>query len=111
MGIYFIYLSVFNYLADTYGRHASSAIAAQSFCEPSSLSQTRFTNHPPPAGRNMFAGILPIVNNIMFRKLTYQGAGSFLAGVGFLLTLVPWVLVFYGPRIRGRSKFAASNAN
>src|SRR5690625_3882770 len=32
MGIYSIYLAVFNYLADTYHRYASSAIAAQSFC-------------------------------------------------------------------------------
>ena len=33
MGIFSIYLAVFNYLADTYHRYASSALAAQSFCE------------------------------------------------------------------------------
>ena len=33
MGIFSIYLAVFNYLADTYHRYASSAIAAQSCCE------------------------------------------------------------------------------
>jgi hypothetical protein len=27
--------------------------------------------------------------------------------MGALLTVVPWVLVFYGPRIRARSKFAS----
>ena len=32
IGIFTIYLSVFNYLADTYHRYASSALAAQSFC-------------------------------------------------------------------------------
>jgi hypothetical protein len=32
MGIYSIYLATFNYLADTYHRYASSALAAQSFC-------------------------------------------------------------------------------
>lgn len=32
MGIFSIYLAVFNYLADTYHRYASSAIAAQSCC-------------------------------------------------------------------------------
>jgi hypothetical protein len=32
IGIFAIYLSVFNYLADTYHRYASSALAAQSFC-------------------------------------------------------------------------------
>ena len=38
MGIFSIYLAVFNYLADTYHRYASSALAAQSFCKTSSLS-------------------------------------------------------------------------
>ena len=33
MGIFSVYLAVFNYLADTYHRYASSAIAAQSCCE------------------------------------------------------------------------------
>lgn len=32
MGIFSIYLAVFNYLADSYHRYASSALAAQSFC-------------------------------------------------------------------------------
>lgn len=32
IGIFTIYLSTFNYLADTYHRYASSALAAQSFC-------------------------------------------------------------------------------
>lgn len=33
MGIFSVYLAVFNYLADTYHRYASSAIAAQSCCK------------------------------------------------------------------------------
>ena len=37
MGIFSIYLAVFNYLADTYHRYASSALAAQSFCKYQSL--------------------------------------------------------------------------
>lgn len=32
MGVFSVYLAVFNYLADTYHRYASSALAAQSFC-------------------------------------------------------------------------------
>jgi len=32
VGIFSIYLATFNYLADTYHRYASSALAAQSFC-------------------------------------------------------------------------------
>lgn len=34
IGIYSIYLAVYNYLADTYGQYTSSALAAQSFCKP-----------------------------------------------------------------------------
>jgi multidrug resistance protein len=88
MGIFSIYLAVFNYLADTYHRYASSALAAQSFC------------------RNILAGAFPLFTPQMFKVMTFQGAGSFLGGMGALLTIVPWVLVFYGPRIRARSKFA-----
>ncbi|TKA77549.1 hypothetical protein B0A49_02776 [Cryomyces minteri] len=89
MGIFSIYLAVFNYLADSYHRYASSALAAQSFC------------------RNMLGGVFPLITNQMFRTMTFGGASSFLGGVGALLTLVPWILVFYGPRIRARSKFAS----
>ncbi|KAL9580453.1 MAG: hypothetical protein Q9212_004486 [Teloschistes hypoglaucus] len=93
MGIFSIYLAVFNYLADTYHRYASSALAAQSFC------------------RNMLGGIFPLVADHMFNAMTYQGASSLLGGVGAVLTIVPWVLVFYGPRIRARSKFAGEIMN
>jgi hypothetical protein len=89
MGIYSIYLATFNYLADTYHRYASSALAAQSFC------------------RNILGGVFPLVTAAMFNNLTFQGASSLLGGIGALLTIVPWVLVFYGPKIRARSKFAA----
>ena len=89
MGVFSIYLAVFNYLADTYHRYASSALAAQSFC------------------RNMLGGVFPLVTTAMFNRMTFAGASSFLGGVGALLTLVPWVLVFYGPKIRARSKFAS----
>ncbi|KAK4547054.1 hypothetical protein LTR36_001275 [Oleoguttula mirabilis] len=89
MGIFSIYLAVFNYLADTYHRYASSALAAQGFC------------------RNVLAGTFPLFTRQMFTTMTYQGAGSFLGGFSALLTVVPWILVFYGPKIRARSKFAS----
>lgn len=88
MGIFSIYLAVFNYLADTYGRFASSAQAAQSMC------------------RNLLAGIFPLFTHIMLRNLTYKGAGSMLGGIGLVLTAIPWLLSFYGKRIRGKSPFA-----
>lgn len=88
MGIFSIYLAVFNYLADTYGRFASSAQAAHSMC------------------RNLLAGIFPLFTHIMLRNLTYKGTGSMLGGIGLLLTGIPWLLAFYGERIRSKSPFA-----
>jgi len=93
MGIFSIYLAVFNYLADTYHRYASSALAAQSFC------------------RNMLGGVFPLVTVQMFKRMTFQGASSLLGGIGALLTLVPFVLIIWGPKIRARSKFASEIMN
>lgn len=89
IGIFSIYLAVFNYLADVYHRYASSALACQSFC------------------RNILAGVFPLFSQIMFRKLGFPGASSLLGGVAALLTIVPWVLVFKGEKIRARSKVAS----
>lgn len=85
-GIFSVYLSVFNYLADSYHQYASSALAAQSFC------------------RNMLGGVFPLVSRQLFSNLTYGPAGSLLGGIGAALTLVPWVLVFCGSTIRASSK-------
>ncbi|CAA9965728.1 mfs multidrug [Pyrenophora teres f. maculata] len=89
VGIFSIYLATFNYLADTYHRYASSALAAQSFC------------------RNMLGGVFPLITTQMYTRLGFAPASSLLGGIGALLTVVPWILVLYGPRIRARSKFAS----
>ena len=47
----------------------------------------------------------------MYEKLGFGGAGSLMGGIAVLLTFVPWVLVFYGPKIRARSKFASQIMN
>lgn len=88
MGIFSIYLATFNYLADTYHRYASSALAAQSF------------------SRNMLGGAAPLFTARLYSALGFGPASSLLAGCGLLLSLVPWVLALYGPRIRARSRFA-----
>ncbi|KAL7769723.1 hypothetical protein ACKLNR_001107 [Fusarium oxysporum f. sp. zingiberi] len=89
-GIYSVYLATFNYLADTYHMYASSALAAQSFC------------------RNVLGGIFPVLTGIMFDNLGLRNAGCVLGGIASVLTLIPWVLVLFGSRIRARSKFAIS---
>ncbi|KAH7140097.1 major facilitator superfamily domain-containing protein [Dactylonectria estremocensis] len=87
-GIYSVYLATFNYLADTYHLYASSALAAQSFC------------------RNVLGGSFPIITGLMFDNLGLRNAGCVLGGIASGLSLIPWVLVFFGERIRSRSKFA-----
>ncbi|KAK3305644.1 major facilitator superfamily domain-containing protein [Chaetomium strumarium] len=89
MGILLIYLAVFNYFADTYHKYASSALAAQSFC------------------RNILGGAFPLVTGPLFRNLGDARAGAVLGGIATALTVVPWVLVFFGQRIRARSPFAS----
>ncbi|KAI1821805.1 MFS general substrate transporter [Xylaria intraflava] len=93
LGIFSVYLAVFNYLADTYQSYASSAIAAQSFT------------------RNVFAAFLPLAAEPMLdSSLGILGSGALLGGIGLLLSAVPWVLVFWGPRIRKRSRFATASS-
>lgn len=87
-GIYSVYLATFNYLADTYHLYASSALAAQSFC------------------RNVLGGSFPIITGLMFDNLGLRNAGCLLGGIASGLSLIPWVLVFFGEKIRSRSKFA-----
>lgn len=91
-GIFAVYLSVFNYLADSYHQYASSALAAQSFC------------------RNMLGGIFPLVSRQLFINLTIGPARSLLGAIGAALTLVPWVLIFYGCTIRAHSKLTKETA-
>ncbi|KAI1098553.1 MFS general substrate transporter [Jackrogersella minutella] len=88
MGIFYVYLATFNYLADIYQTYASSALAAQSFC------------------RNVLGGAFPLVTGPLIRNLGEDAMGGLLGGIATLLTVVPWVLVLFGDKIRGRSSFA-----
>lgn len=87
-GIYAVYLATFNYLADCYHKYASSALAAQSCC------------------RNILGGLFPLATSIMYADLGTARAGGMLGGIAMGLTVIPWVLVFFGECIRGRSQFA-----
>ncbi|KDN35745.1 MFS general substrate transporter [Tilletiaria anomala UBC 951] len=78
-GIYHIYLGVLNYLSDSYLIYASSALAAQSLLH------------------NLLGSICPL-------RLTYPWASSLAGFIGFLFSLIPFVLILNGPRIRARSR-------
>ncbi|KAI1474180.1 MFS general substrate transporter [Daldinia eschscholtzii] len=88
MGIFYVYLATFNYLADIYQAYASSALAAQSFC------------------RNVLGGAFPLVTGPLIRNLGEDSMGGLLGGIATVLTIVPWALVLFGNRIRARSSFA-----
>lgn len=89
VGIFSTYLAVFNYLADAYHRYASSALAAQSFC------------------RNIMAGILCLITEIMFNGMGVHGLSALLGGVSLALCAIPLVLMWCGPAVRARSVFAS----
>lgn len=88
MGIFSIFLATFNYTADAYQTYASSALAASGVC------------------RNLLGGSFPLVTVQMFRGMGYQAASSLLGGIGLVLSLGPIVLIWFGPKIRAKSKVA-----
>ncbi|EIW78972.1 MFS general substrate transporter [Coniophora puteana RWD-64-598 SS2] len=85
---YVIYQSVFVYLADCYGSWASSALAGQSLL------------------RNIMALIFPLFTTQMYARMTYRWANTLFGAVAVLMIPIPYVLFFYGPRIRAKSKIA-----
>lgn len=88
IGIFSVFLATFNYTADVYRTYASSALAAAGVC------------------RNCLAAVFPPITVRMFRTMGFQAANSLLGGVALLLTLGPILLIWFGPRIRLRSKVA-----
>ncbi|TNY19571.1 major facilitator superfamily domain-containing protein [Rhodotorula diobovata] len=87
-GMYTVYLSAFNYLAEAYTLYASSALSAMSFV------------------RNCVGAVFPLFTTQMYTGLGIQGAAGLTAGLGTLLSATPFVLFIYGARLRARSPFA-----
>jgi len=83
---FIIYLATFTYLADCYGTYASSAIAAQSLF------------------RNLLGMAFPLFTQQMFSALTYKWGNTLFGCIAILMVPLPWILFYYGPTIRARSK-------
>lgn len=77
-----------NFLVDTYGPYAASAIAGNTVL------------------RSLLACVLPEAAKPMFASMGIGPGCSLLAGISCLAIPVPLVLMKYGPRLRSRSKFA-----
>lgn len=81
-----IYQVAFLYIADCYGPYASSAQAGQSLA------------------RNLMALMFPLFTPQMFAGMTYKWGLTLWALISVVMAPIPWVLFFYGSKIRSRSK-------
>ncbi|KAG6379526.1 major facilitator superfamily domain-containing protein [Boletus reticuloceps] len=84
-GVMVIFQVTFLYLADCYNTYASSAQAGQSLF------------------RNSMALVFPLFTQQMFVTLTYKWALTLFAILALVMAPTPFVLFFYGSRIRARS--------
>ncbi|XP_006455051.1 hypothetical protein AGABI2DRAFT_145318 [Agaricus bisporus var. bisporus H97] len=87
-GTFVVYLCIFSYLADCYGPYASSALAGQSLA------------------RNILATVFPLFTQQMYQKLTYKWANTLFGFLALIMVPIPFVLFYYGPKIRMMSKFS-----
>lgn len=83
-----IFQQCINFLVDTYGIYAASAVSANTFL------------------RSILAAGFPLVAKPMFHNLGVGPAMSILGGVATLAIPVPFLFMKYGRTLRRRSKFA-----
>ncbi|RPD64468.1 MFS general substrate transporter [Lentinus tigrinus ALCF2SS1-7] len=89
IALFIIYVAVFTYLADCYGIFASSALAGQSL------------------SRNIMGAVFPLFTTQLFARLTYHWGTTLFGCIAVLMIPIPYVLLWKGPAIRARSKFAS----
>ncbi|CAF9934741.1 MAG: hypothetical protein ALECFALPRED_006072 [Alectoria fallacina] len=87
IGIELTFISLLNYLTDAYEIFAASAMASSAF------------------SRSLFACVLPLAADPMYRRLGVPWASSLLGFLSLVMAVVPFILIRYGEQIRKRSKF------
>ncbi|ETW87361.1 major facilitator superfamily [Heterobasidion irregulare TC 32-1] len=87
-GIFGIFLSLFNYIIDTYLMIAASALAASTVV------------------RSIFGAVFPLFARQMFDALNPRWASTLLGCIALLMCPIPFVLRKYGPTLRAKSKYA-----
>lgn len=86
-----VFIAYVNYIVDTYGPLAASAVAVNTFA------------------RSAGGAAAPLFTNQMFSALGVGGGGSLIAGAATVLAIIPFVFRKYGHNIRVRSKYVPTN--
>nr|POF26335.1 putative transporter [Quercus suber] len=87
-GIYTVFLQCLNYIIDAYLMFAASAIAANTIM------------------RSLFGAVFPLFATYMFEGIGINWGLTLLGCVAALFIPMPFILYFFGKRIRAKSKFA-----
>lgn len=87
VGFVLVFVALLNYLADAYEIFAASAMAATS------------------CSRSIFGAVLPFAGLPMYNKLGIAWASSLLGFLSLAMTVVPFIFIEFGDRIRGGSHF------
>ncbi|TFY78879.1 hypothetical protein EWM64_g5132 [Hericium alpestre] len=86
--IFCIFLSLFNYIIDTYLFVAASALAGSTVM------------------RSIFGAVFPLFARQMFDAMNPRWASTLLGFISLAMTPIPFVLQRYGPYLRSKSRFA-----
>ncbi|KAF2876078.1 major facilitator superfamily protein [Massariosphaeria phaeospora] len=87
-GFVLIFISLLNYMADAYREYSASAAAAAS------------------CSRSVLGALLPLAGPSMYAKLGTNWGNSLLAFLSLGMSVIPFVFIRYGDRIREGSKFS-----
>lgn len=91
-GHFLVFMTTTMYITDCYGPlHGASAMAGNTML------------------RYCIGAIVPLFAIQLFTSLGFGWASSLLAFVGVVLGMFPWVLLWYGQKLRERQKYANSN--
>ena len=88
MGSFLLFMAVLAYLGDAYPKYIASVFAGNDLM------------------RSSFGAAFPLFANAMYHKLGVGWASSLLGFLSIAFIPIPFVLYFYGKRIRGASKMA-----
>lgn len=88
VGAFLLFMSVLTYLGDAYPKYVASVYAGNDLV------------------RSSFGAGFPLFANAMYTRLGVGWATSLLGFLSIAFIPIPFVLYFYGERIRGRSKMA-----